>query len=117
LQTTIVVPSILLAAGLAGCAPIMSGVQVVKANVALSAAETAGAKNNAPYEYAAAVEYLKKAREEASYSDFAASETFAGKALTYAEDARRKALTVSAAGQPVVLPPSQPPPAAAPATP
>ncbi len=105
---------LVLALPLAGCAPIASGVTVVKANIALSNAETAGAKKNAPYEYTAAEEYLKKAREEAGYSRFAASRVFAAKALTYAEQARAKAIAVDAAGQPVALPPPSQRPAAAP---
>jgi len=92
---------------LLGCAPIVSGVQVVKANIAISAAETAGAKTNAIYEYTAALEYLKKAREEAGYSDYSASRIYADKALDYALRARDKAEAVSSVDQPVALPPPQ----------
>lgn len=94
-----------LALVLTGCGPVVSGVQLVKANIALSAAETAGAKTSAVYEYTAAVEYLKKAREENAYSDFSASRTYADKALEYALRARQKAVAAAATEQPSALPP------------
>jgi hypothetical protein len=88
----------------AGCGPIVSGVQIVNANIALSAAETAGAKRTAIYEYTAAREYLQKAREEHGYSDFWASRIYADKALDYAVRARKKAEAASGIEQPAVLP-------------
>ncbi len=87
-----------------GCAPIVSGVQIVNANIALSAAQTAGAKKNAPYELTAATEYLEKAREENAYSDFAAARVYADKSVDFAQKARKKAEALSAAEQPAVLP-------------
>ncbi len=96
---------------LAGCGPVVSGVQIVKANIAISAAETAGAKTSstALYEYTAAVEYLKKAREEHGYSDFSASREYADKALDYAMQARTKAekeaATSSSSSTQPILPP------------
>jgi hypothetical protein len=103
----IVTPLIVIALALmaSGCGPVVSGVQIVKANIALNAAETAGAKASAVYEYTAAVEYLKKAREENAYSDFSASQTYANKALDYALRARQKAEATSATEQPAALPP------------
>ncbi len=87
--------SIALALPICGCGPTVSGVQIIKANIALSAAETAGApKSSDPgaiYSYTAAKEYLQKAREEAGYSDFAAARKYADEALKYAEEAREKA--------------------------
>jgi hypothetical protein len=97
---------------LAGCGPIVSGVQIVNANIALSAAETAGAKRTAVYEYTASKEYLQKAREENAYSDFWASRIYADKALDYAIKAREKAQAAAASGQPAVMP--EPPPPTAP---
>jgi hypothetical protein len=47
---------------------------------------------DAPYEYYSAVEYLKKAREEVSYSDYEAAMDFATEALTSARSARDIAL-------------------------
>lgn len=88
---------LLLGGGLfvSGCGPIVSGVQIIKADVELSAAATAGAKNNAPYEYTAATEYLQKAREEHGYSDFAESRKYANKAFELAEKARKKAESIA----------------------
>jgi hypothetical protein len=105
LRTTVTLFWIVIAGSLVGCAPIVSGVQIVKANIALSAAETAGAKKTAVYEYTAASEYLKKAREENAYADFAASETFADKALDFALRARKKAEAMAGTEQPAALPP------------
>jgi hypothetical protein len=76
---------------LTGCGPIVSGVQIVNANIALSAAATAGAKQDAVYEYTAAQEYLRKAREENAYSDFWAARIYADKALDLALKARKRA--------------------------
>ena len=53
-----------------GCGPIVSGVRILKADIALSEAQTAGAEESAVYEYTAAQIYLDKAREEHGYSDF-----------------------------------------------
>lgn len=89
---------------LAGCGPIVSGVQIVNANIALSAAETAGAKRTAVYEYTAAREYLQKAREENAYSDFWASRIYADKALDYAVKARERAEAAAGLDQPAILP-------------
>ncbi len=83
---------VILACATGGCAPVVSGVQVVQAKIELESAETAGAKTLAPYEYTAAAEYLHKAREEAGYSDFLAARSFAEKAERLAKEAREKAL-------------------------
>lgn len=92
--------TIALGLGLAGCGPIVSGVQTIKANVMLSAAETAGAPKTAVYEYTIAEEYLKKSREEHAYSDFAAAQDYADKALDYATKALEKAERAQKSGQP-----------------
>ena len=76
---------------MAGCGPVVSGMRILKADVEISEAVTAGARDHAVYEYTAAIEYLKKAREEHAYSDFLAAELFAAKALDFAYKARRKA--------------------------
>lgn len=90
-----------------GCGPVISGVNIINANVRISAAETAGAKEHALYEYTSAVEYLQKAREEAGYSDFAAARLYADKAEEMAKRALQKAETASKLQQPAVLPPPQ----------
>ena len=80
-----------LALSMVGCGPVVSGMRIMKADVEISEAVTAGAREHAVYEYTAAVEYLKKAREEHAYSDFLGAERFAAKALDLADKARRKA--------------------------
>jgi len=105
LRTIAVIFWVAAAASLYGCGPIVSGVQIIKANIALGAAETAGAKKDATYEYVAAEEYLKKAREEDSYADFSASRIYADKALDFALQARRKAEQAAQSTQPAALPP------------
>ncbi|MEZ4271411.1 MAG: hypothetical protein R3C68_08255 [Myxococcota bacterium] len=47
-----------------GCGPAVSGAQIRHANIALSAAITAGAQQHAPYEYRA-TEYLHVRRMNA----------------------------------------------------
>jgi hypothetical protein len=73
----------------AGCGPIQSGSLVVEAQAELAAAQTAGAEKHAPFEYVAAEEYLHKAREEQSYSDFEISTSFARKARDCARAAKQ----------------------------
>jgi hypothetical protein len=90
---------VIFASALSGCAPVVSGVQVVQAKIELESAETAGARTLAPYEYTAAAEYLHKAREEAGYSDFLAARNFALKAEKLAKEAREKALAAPAPGK------------------
>ena len=75
---------------LSACGPVVSGVDIVNANIALSAAKTAGAEKYSLYEYEAAKSYLKKAREEYGYSEYRAAKSFAAKAVMYAEEARKK---------------------------
>ena len=97
----------LLLAGPAACGPIVSGIQTIKVDAALSAAKTAGASKYAIYEYTAAKEYLIKSREAHGYSDFDAAQSYAVKALKYAQEARERAQQMSRAEQAPVLPPTQ----------
>jgi hypothetical protein len=92
-----------------GCGPVVSGVQIVNANIALSTAATAGAKRAAVYEYTAAKEYLQKAREEHAYSDFWAARIYADKALDYAVRARKKSSATGGEPSSVILPEAPPP--------
>ncbi len=94
-QTIQVVALLLLVSFGAGCGPMISGVKILRAGVRLSEAETAGAKIDALYEYTAAVEYFKKAREEHAYSEFWTARRYADKAIYYAEQARQKAEVAS----------------------
>jgi hypothetical protein len=90
---------------MAACGPIVSGVQIINADIALSAAKTAGADQHSLYEYTAAQQYLHKAREEHGYSDFSAARVFADKALAHAVKARKISERATKAGQPASLPP------------
>ena len=85
---------------LVGCGPIVGGVQILNADIALSAARTAGAEKDAKYEYVAAQEYLQKAREEHGYSDYWAARVYADKATALAKKAKQKALAAQQAEQP-----------------
>tara|TARA_Y100001934_G_scaffold139078_1_gene167817 strand:+ start:154 stop:483 length:330 start_codon:yes stop_codon:yes gene_type:complete len=78
-----------------GCGPMISGVKILRARVSLSEAQTAGANKEALYEYTAAEEYFKKAREEHAYSEFWTARRYADKAIFYAQQARQKAETAS----------------------
>lgn len=92
------------------CGPVVSGMDVLDASRALADADAAGAKQSALYEYTAASEYLKKAREEAAYSDFIGSCDFADKALKLALEAKSKATSAPPATSPApTAVPSTPP--------
>lgn len=80
--------AILLAVGLTGCGPVQSGRLLVDAQAELTAAETAAADKEAPFEYVAAEQYLHKAREEQSRSEYEIAVAFAGKARDCARAAR-----------------------------
>lgn len=82
---------------LLSCGPIVGGVHLVKADVAVAAAWTAGAKQLAPYEIAIAEMYLHKAREENGYADHFAAQDFATKAIEFAVRAKKIAVAVAGA--------------------
>ena len=74
------------------CGPVEYLSQVTrKAASAVEAARAANAETLAPYEYTSAVEYLHKAREEASSAQFQPAIRFGHKAEEMAERARRLA--------------------------
>jgi hypothetical protein len=54
----------------------------------LAHAQKAGAEQDAPYEYAKAVQYLQQAREDASHSDFDSAAEWGRRS----EDCSRKAI-------------------------
>ena len=87
-----------------GCAPITSTVEIKRAAVALDAAENAGAKRYAVYEYHAAKLYLDKAREEDAYAEFWASQRYAEKASNFAKKARTLAQDRARRGEESTLP-------------
>lgn len=76
---------------LAACGPIRSTSLIVDAQAELAAARAAKAESLAPFEYTAADQYLHKAREEQSYSDFEISVDYAQKSLDCARVARWRA--------------------------
>src|SRR5690242_10409136 len=80
------------AGALAGCGPVKSTSHLLDAEVQIQAARTAGAEKLAPYEWTAANLYIRKAREEVSYSDYQAGVDFAEKAARFAAEARTKAM-------------------------
>lgn len=73
------------------CGPVQSTSLIIDAQAELTAAETAGGEKMAPFEYAAAEEYLHKAREEQSYADFEVASRFAQKSKECARAARQLA--------------------------
>lgn len=75
----------------AACGPTRSTQLIIEASAELAAAKTANGPDVAPYEYIAAEEYLHKAREEQSYSEFEVAIRLATKARDCAQVAREKA--------------------------
>jgi hypothetical protein len=75
----------------AACSPYGARKDLAAAEQALTSAEKAGAARYATYEYAAAAEYLHKAKEEASYSDFEGARIFANRSLDYSDRAQTRA--------------------------
>ncbi len=69
----------------AGCTAAKASVTLVLADQAVDRAQEANAPELAVYEYTMAIRYLEKAREEAGYADYKASETLAKKAAEYAD--------------------------------
>ncbi len=74
-----------------GCGPVQSSTLIVSAAAELAAAKTAQADTKAVFEYVAAEEYLHKAREEQSYSDFQIAVFYAEKSRDCARVARARA--------------------------
>jgi len=69
------------------------------ASSALESAKAAQADKYSPYYYTLAVEYLAKARDEASRSDFQAANRFGDKARWAAKKAKEEALQKQGAGE------------------
>lgn len=85
----LLLPALLL--GGAACSPFNANREINDAQGALAAARDAGAPRFAIYEYTSATEYLHKAREENSYSDYDAARTYAAHARELAQEARSRA--------------------------
>ena len=94
---------------LSACGPIDSAAVIRRASVQLEAARVSDAARFAQFEYRAAEEYLHKAREEQSYSEYTEAVSLGELAYEYAERARARALghPDHAAAKPAV--PQQPP--------
>ncbi len=77
---------------LAGCGPFKSTAMIRKAELAVHSAKTARADQKSPYEFFSAEQYLHKAREKWSTSDFQYAIDYAGKARDLAILARDRSL-------------------------
>ncbi len=80
-------------AGQFACGPTRSQSRIVEASSELSAAATAQGDQIAPYEYTAAEQYLRKAREEQSYAEYEVAERLAKRGRECAKLARMRAET------------------------
>jgi hypothetical protein len=102
-----------LALALGACGPIGYVRDVRRASREVDDARDAGAATRSPYWYTLAVEYLRKAREEAGHADFGAAIRLGGQASRAAERAldESNAAIRQAAGE---APPTPAPPAPAP---
>jgi len=92
------------AGALAGCGPVRATSNLLDAEVQIQAARTAGAEKLAPYEWTAANLYIRKAREEVSYSDYQAGVDFAEKASRFANQAREQAMANANAADEALAP-------------
>ncbi len=77
---------------LGGCGPISAAIAIADAQVALDAADGAGAQTYAIYEYRRAQMNLRQARLEEGYSEFQAAMDLAKEAQSFAEQAKDLAL-------------------------
>lgn len=79
--------ALLLLVTLDACGPIASTGPMLRARDLVEVARAAGSERFAMYEYAMAREYLAKAREEWSYSDFQKAREYSDLAADYAKRA------------------------------
>ena len=87
--------ALLVIGALVGCGPVQSTASLIDAEVAVEAARTAGARENAAYEYALAEAYLTKAKETVNRARYESATEFAHKAKELANEARAKAVSAS----------------------
>jgi len=86
---------------LAGCGPITYINEVTrKASADVEAARAAQADRYAPYHYTLAVEYLRKAREEAAHADYQAANRLGRKASEAARTAIEVSMSAARSGAP-----------------
>ncbi len=76
---------------LCACGPTRSQSRIVEASSELSAATKAQGDQIAPYEFTAAEQYLRKAREEQSYAEYEVAERLAKRGRDCAKLARMRA--------------------------
>lgn len=72
---------------LAGCGVVRSTAALQDASSAYEVAREAGAAKRARYEFTLGVEYLRKAQEEAGYSDYSTSERLARQSIGFLKKA------------------------------
>lgn len=82
--------AVVAAACLTGCGPIWSAAVIVDATGKFRAAKDLDAKQYSPYEYYAAEEYLHKARQKESYSQYEQAVDYGKLAVAYAKQAIEK---------------------------
>ena len=80
-------PAVLSLWSMAACGGVSYSLRIVQASDALARAEQLGAAVRAPYEYHYALEHLRKAREQASRSEYGMAERLADIANTHANRA------------------------------
>ncbi len=99
--------SILTVAVFSGCGVARSTSAIVEARHEYEAAKQVDAGKRAPYEYTLGVEYLRKAKEEAGYSDYQVAERLAKRAQAWLQEARRAAMVEGTTEEPVREPASK----------
>ena len=77
---------------LAACGAVISTPTIRDAELAVSAAAMEQAEEYATYEYVSAVQYLEKAKEEWSFSDYQHAEEYGERAREFAESALQRAI-------------------------
>ena len=75
-----------------GCGPAISTPSINDAELAVETARLEQAETFATFEFVSAVEYLEKAKEEWSFSDFQHAEEYANRAIDFAEAALARAV-------------------------
>ena len=84
------------------CGPLVSTAELTAATDAFELAEGVEAERYATYEFISAREYLEKAREEWSYSDYQKAHEYAELALDFAERAYERAMNDPHRGAPEI---------------
>ncbi len=87
---------------LSGCGVVRSTSALVDARHAYEAAKLVDAEDLAPYEFTLGVEYLRKAKEEAGYSDYQTAEKLARRAKAWLEEARHATMVEGTTGTSVL---------------